>query len=89
MTLGVDQAAVRRGEGVHLDSRLVVRAVEISLAAHGSGLHLVAPSDVEATGPSEVRVTVVGRVDFAFVGAVPGVARSGIVRASASATVVG
>jgi len=87
ITFGVDQAAVRRGDGVRLDDAMVVRAVEASLAAHGAGLHLVAPPTVEAIGPSEVRVTVAGQVDFAFVGAVPGVARSEIVRATASATV--
>jgi len=87
ITFGIDQAAVRRGDGVRLDNGMVVEAVEASLAAHGSGLHLVTPPTVEAIGASEVRVTLAGRVDFAFVGAVPGVARSGIVRASASATV--
>ena len=89
VTFGIDQAAVRRGGGVHLDYELVAHAVEVSLAAHGTGLHLVAPPDVEAVGATQIRVTLAGRVDFAFVGAVPGVARSGIVRASASATVVG
>lgn len=88
VTFGVDQAAVRRGHGVHLDDQLVVRAVEVSLAAHGDGLHLVARPDVERVGATQVRVTVAGRVDFAFVGVVPGVARSSIVRASAVATIV-
>ncbi|HEX2384906.1 MAG TPA: pilus assembly protein TadG-related protein [Acidimicrobiales bacterium] len=88
VTFGVDQASVRRGDGVHLDTRLVVQAVEASLAAHGSGLHLVGPPEVEAIGATQVRVAVAGRVDFAFVGAVPGMARSSVVRASASATVV-
>jgi hypothetical protein len=88
VTFGVDQAAVRRGQGVHLDDLLLVRAVEASLAAHGAGLHLVAPPEVELVGATQVRVTVAGRVDFTFVGAVPGVARSSVVRASALATVV-
>lgn len=88
VTFGVDQPAVRRGQGVHLDDQLVVQAAEASLAAHGAGLHLVARPEVERVGATQVRVTVAGRVDFAFVGAVPGVARSSIVRASALATVV-
>jgi uncharacterized membrane protein len=87
VTFGVDQAAVRRGRGVHLDDQLVVQAVEASLAAHGDGLHLVARPMVERIGVTQIRVTVAGRVDFAFVGVVPGVARSSIVRASALATV--
>ena len=88
VTFGVDQAAVRRGQGVDLDDQLVARAVEASLATHGAGLHLVAGPDVERIGDTQVRVSVAGRVDFAFVGVVPGVARSSIVRASALATVV-
>jgi Flp pilus assembly protein TadG len=89
VTFGIDQAAVRRGAGVSLDQDRVARAVEASLAARGTGLHLVTPPDVESIGAARVRVTIAGRVDFVFVGAVPGVARSSIVRASASATVVG
>ena len=88
VTFGVDQAGVRRGQGVHFDDQLVVRAVEASLAAHGEGLHLVALPEVERVGATQVRVTVAGRIDFTFVGVVPGVARSSIVRASAMATVV-
>jgi Flp pilus assembly protein TadG len=89
VTFGIDQAAVRRGDGVHLDPDRVARAVDASLAAHGEGLHLTAPPEVEPIGPTQVRVTVAGEVDFLFVGAVPGAARSTVVRASASATVVG
>jgi Flp pilus assembly protein TadG len=58
VTFGVDQAAVRRGRGIDLDDQLVVQAVEASLAAHGAGLHLVAPPDVERVGATQVRVTV-------------------------------
>jgi Flp pilus assembly protein TadG len=87
VTFGIDQAAIRRGDGPHLDPGRVAQAVDASLAVHGTGLHLTAPPEVEAIGASQVRVTVTGRVDFLFVGAVPGVARSSLVRASASATV--
>jgi hypothetical protein len=87
VTFGIDQAGVRRGDGAHLDPERVGRAVEVSLAAHGAGLHLTAPPQVEPIGPTQVRVTLVGRVDFLFVGPAPGVARSSVVRASASASV--
>jgi len=88
VTFGIDSAAVRRGLGAHLDDRLVLQAVDASIGAHGVGLHLIAPPDVERVGATQVRVTVAGRVDFAFVGVVPGVARSSVVHASALATVV-
>jgi Flp pilus assembly protein TadG len=87
VTFGIDQAAIRRGDGPRFDPARVAEAVDASLAVHGAGLHLTAPPEVEAIGATQVRVTVTGRVDFLFVGAVPGVARSSIVRASASATV--
>jgi hypothetical protein len=72
-----------------VDQQAVLRAIDVSLAAHGAELHLVAPPDVELGGPADVRVSIVGRVDFVFVGAVPGVARSSLVRASASARLDG
>ena len=89
VTFGVDQAALRRGEGVHLDPDAVVRSVEASLAVHATGLHLVAPPQVDMPDPTTVRVTLTGRVDYVFVPAVPGASHSAVVHASASATVVG
>ena len=58
--------------------------MEVSLAAHGAGLHLVAPPTVEL-GAEHVRVTITGRVDFVFVPAVPGNDASELVTASATA----
>jgi Flp pilus assembly protein TadG len=87
VTFGIDQAAVRRGDGIRFDDRSVIEAVEASLAAHGTGLDLVAPPRVEEVGATQVRVTVTGRVDFVFVAVVPGAARSSVVTATALATV--
>jgi uncharacterized membrane protein len=87
VTFGVDQAAVRRGNGVQIDEQLLLRAVDVSLSAHGGGLHLEGAPLVELVGPTQVRVTLRGRVGYLFVPVVPGVAHSAVVRASALASV--
>lgn len=89
ITFGIDQAAVRRGEGVRVDEDALRRAVDASLALHAAQLHLVGAPDIELIGPSEVRVTVTGRVDFVFVPAMPGAAHSELVHATAVATAAG
>src|SRR3954452_25010937 len=58
ITFGIDQAAIRRGHGVRLDDQSALRAVDISLAAHGAELHLVDRPHVERIGATQVRVSV-------------------------------
>jgi len=85
LTWGLDQAALRRGDGVALDGRRVRDAVTASLAAHGTGLTLTAPPVIDQLGPTRLRVTLVARVDYVFVPAIAGMSRSALVRASATA----
>jgi uncharacterized membrane protein len=89
VTFGVDQAAVRRGDGVRLDESSVLRAVELSVAAHGNELHLVSAPQVEVEGTGEIRVELTARVDFVFAPAVPGSPHKSIVHASATAAAAG
>jgi Flp pilus assembly protein TadG len=89
VTFGVDQAAVRRGDGVRLDESSVLQAVELSIAAHGNELHLVSAPRVEIVGAGEIRVDLTARVDFVFAPAVPGSPHNSIVHASATATAAG
>ncbi len=89
LTFGVDQAAVRRGGGVRLDQSSVLQAVEVSVAAHGNELHLVAAPRVEVDGTGGIHVELTARVDYVFAPAVPGSPHSSIVTASATARAVG
>ncbi len=86
VTFGVDQAAVRRGDGARLDPDLVQRAVETSLAVHDRDLVLEGPPVVTEVDDTHVRVALTARVSYVFVPVVPGVPGSTVVRAEALAT---
>jgi len=85
VTHGVDQASIRRGDGYALDPDLVQRSVVASIAVHSRDLHLVGEPEVEMLTPTQVRVTLVARIDFVFTKAVPGVRDSETVRVTSVA----
>jgi len=85
VTYGVDQASIRRGDGYALDPDLVERSVVASVSVHSRDLHLVAEPEVEMLTPTQVRVTLVARIDFVFTKAVPGVRDSETVRVTSVA----
>ena len=85
VTYGVDQASIRRGDGYALDPDLVQRSVIASIEVHSSDLHLVGEPTVELLTPTEVRVTLVARIDYVFTKAVPGARDSETVRVTSIA----
>jgi len=85
VTYGVDQASIRRGDGYALDPDLVEQSVAASVAVHSPDLHLVGEPTVELVTPTEVRVTIVARIDFVFTRAVPGANDSETVRVTSVA----
>jgi hypothetical protein len=85
VTNGVDQAAVRRGDGFVLDPALVAASVTATLATHGPDLHMVGNPQVQLVTPTAVRVTVTARIDYVFTRAVPGAAHEATVTVSATA----
>ncbi len=88
VTYGVDEAAVRAGEGYRLDPDRVWTAVSAALAARRMEVHLEAPV-IEIVQPASVRVTLTGRVDYIFGRALPGGPDSAQVAATASAVAEG
>jgi len=85
VTRGVDQAAVRRGDGFVLDPGLVVDTVIASVSTHARDLHIVGDPKVDLVTPTEVRVTITARIEFVFTRAVPGAAQDATVTVSATA----
>lgn len=85
VTHGVDQAAVRRGDGFVLDPDRVVDSVLASVATHSPDLHLVGDPTVQLVSPTEVRVTITARIDYVFTRAVPGAADDATVTVTATA----
>jgi uncharacterized membrane protein len=69
---GVDEAAVRRGDGYLLDPDLVARSVLASIAARPADLQLVGEPTVELLSPTTVQVTITARIQYVFTKAVPG-----------------
>lgn len=87
VTGGLDERALRAGEGYVLDPDRVNRVAHRSLAARGLVDRLAEPPRVDRDG-STVRVTLALRVDYVFAPALPGLDHRTVVRASASATAV-
>ena len=85
VTYGVDQAAVRRGDGYVLDPALVARSVAASTAVHPRDVHFIGDPLVELLSPTAVRVTITARVDYVFTRAVPGAQKSETVTVRATA----
>jgi hypothetical protein len=85
VTHGVDQAAVRRGDGFVLDPDLVVDSVVASVVGHSPDLHLIGDPQVEILSATEVRVTITASIDYVFTRAVPGAPRAATVKVSATA----
>ena len=85
VTHGVDQAAVRRGDGYVLDPDLVADSVAASVAHHSPDLHFIGDPQVEILSPTEVRVTITASIDYVFTRAVPGVAGAATVKVTATA----
>ena len=85
VTYGVDQASIRRGDGYVLDPDLVERSVVASIGVHSRDLHLVGEPLVELVTPTEVRITLVARIDYVFTRAVPGARDSETVRVTSIA----
>ena len=85
VTHGVDQAAVRRGEGFVLDPDRVVDSVIASVATHSPALHMVGDPRVQLLSPTEIRVTITARIDYVFTRAVPGAADDAAVTVTATA----
>ena len=85
VTYGVDQAAVRRGDGYVLDPELVERSVAASITTHAPDLHLVGDPTVELVTPTTVRVTLVARIDYVFTKAIPGARSAETVQVRAEA----
>lgn len=85
VTYGVDEASIRRGNGFALDPDLVEQSVVASVAVHSPDLHLIGEPSVELISPTQVRVTLVARIDFVFTRAVPGAKDSETVRVTSVA----
>ena len=85
VTYGADQASIRRGDGYALDPDLVEQSVIASISVHSSDVHLIGEPIVELVTPTEVRVTLVARIDYVFTRAVPGASDSETVRVTSTA----
>jgi len=87
VTYGLDQAALRRGDGYRLDLDRAARAVAQSIESQGLSDALASPPEV--TEPSADRVTVVlrVRVGYIFAKALPHGPTEAIVTATATAAV--
>ena len=86
VTYGLDQAALRRGDGYHLDPDRVRLAVLEALAAQGLTDELTAPPRITITAPDTVTVSLDLRADYLFARAIPHGPRSTTVHATATAT---
>ena len=85
VTYGVDEASIRRGDGYALDPDRVEQSVAASIAVHSRDLHLVGEPIVELVTPTEVRVSLVARIDYVFTRAMPGAKDSETVRVTSVA----
>lgn len=85
VTHGVDQAAVRRGDGYVLDPALVVDSVNAAVADHSPALHLLGDPQVEFLSPTEVRVTITASIEYVFTRVARGAKDSEVVTVTATA----
>jgi hypothetical protein len=86
VTYGLDQAALRRGDGYRLDPDRVQQAVYDSLDAQGVTDDLAAPPRITITAPDTVTVALDLRADYIFARALPHGPRSTTIHATATAT---
>jgi len=87
VTVGLDEARLRAGEGYRLEPERVRRAVVESLAAKGLLDRLAAPPRITVVGDDSVQVELARRVPHLFAKAIPGAPDDQFVRATATAVV--
>jgi hypothetical protein len=87
VTYGLDQSALRRGQGYHLDPNRVARAVAESIESQGLDDDLVSPPEISQTTPDTITVVLHVRARYLFARALPHGPTGSIVTATASATV--
>jgi len=87
VTYGLDQSALRRGQGYHLDPNRVARAVTESIESQGLDDDLVSPPEVSQPTPDTVTVVLHVRALYIFARALPHGPTDTIVTATATATI--
>jgi hypothetical protein len=87
VTMGLDEAALRSGDGYHLDPDRVRVAVDGALDAKGILDDLAEPPTVTIDGDVTVTVRLARRVPHLFAKALPGAADDQLVRATVTAQV--
>ena len=87
VTVGLDQAALRRGEGYRLDPTRVEHAVADSLDADGVADDLTEAPRVTMPTPDSVTVELHVRADYVFARSLPHGPRTTVVRGTATASV--
>ena len=87
VTYGLDQAALRRGDGYRLDPARVERAVAESIEAQGLADDLTEPPEVTEPVPGTVTVVLHVRASYVFARALPHGPTTTVVTATATATV--
>ena len=87
VTFGLDEGALRRGDGYQLDSDRVSRAVVQSLESQGFVRDLVGPPEVIESEPGRITVVVHVRVSYVFAKSLPHGPQGTQVTARATASV--
>jgi hypothetical protein len=87
VTYGLDQAALRRGDGYLLDPARVQQAVAESIDAQGLTEDLTEAPVVTMTTPDSVTVEIHLRAEHLFARSIPTTPRTTVVRGTATATV--
>jgi len=87
VTVGLDEADLRRGAGYRIDPALAQQAVVESLAAKGLLDDLAEPPTVVVTSADTVEVRLARRVPHIFAKALPGAPHDELVRATVTARV--
>jgi hypothetical protein len=85
VTYGLDETALRRGEGHRLDERRVRAAVHDSLAAKGLLDRLAAPPAITILGDGTIEVRLARRVPHVFARALPGADDDALVQGTGAA----
>jgi hypothetical protein len=86
VTYGLDQSALRRGEGYRLDPARVERAVAESIESQGLADDLTSPPEVTEPTPTTVTVVLHVRATYVFARALPHGPAGTTVTATSSAT---
>jgi len=87
VTAGLDQTALRRGDGYRLDPARVDQAVTESIEAQGIAAELAEPPVVTMATPDTVTVELHLRADYLFARSLPHGPRSTTVEGMATATI--